>query len=88
FSAQPELLSELVVPEINTPELKPASSDCEAACGNYVTLCLMLVPGASEELFSDGLDSCLGECATWDAPKVECMINSFDCPAMTNVCGL
>lgn len=83
-----DLLDEMDIPETKEAPAKPTSNDCEVACGNYLTLCLTLVPGAGPELFDDGYDSCLGECADWDSQKVECMINSFDCPAMTEVCGL
>lgn len=62
--------------------------DCEAACGNYVTACLTLVPNATEKLFEEGFDSCMSECAAWAPEKVECMIGALSCEAMTNVCGL
>ncbi len=65
-----------------------ASKDCEAACGHYVTACLTLVPNATQALFDDGYNSCLGECAKWSDNKVSCMITAFDCEAMTDVCGL
>ena len=83
----PELAS-AVLPEMNEPDLAPASNDCEAACGSYVGKCLTLVPNASEALFQEGLSSCMGECASWNAGKVDCMISAVDCEAMTNVCGL
>jgi hypothetical protein len=82
-----ELLDSLI-PEIGTPELEEPSSDCESACNKYVITCLTLVPNAGQDLFNDGYESCLEECAKWDAAKVECMIGAFDCPAMTEVCGL
>lgn len=65
-----------------------ASEDCEAACGHYVTACLTFVPNATQALFDDGYNSCLGECAKWNDNKVSCMISAFDCEAMTEVCGL
>jgi uncharacterized protein YmfQ (DUF2313 family) len=46
------------------------------------------VPNATEALFNEGFDSCLTECANWNAQKVECMINAFNCEAMAEVCGL
>jgi len=76
------------IPEINEPDLPSAKNDCEAACNKYVIACLTLVPNASEALFSDGYNSCLGECVKWDTKKVDCMITAFNCEAMTNVCGL
>lgn len=83
----PELVSALI-PEMNTPEQKTPSNDCESACGNYVGKCLALVPNASQSLFSEGLTSCQKECKGWSAPKVACMIGAVDCESMTDVCGL
>jgi outer membrane murein-binding lipoprotein Lpp len=77
-----------MVPEINDPNLPSAKNDCEAACNKYVTTCLTLVPNASETIFNDGYNSCLGECVKWDAKKVDCMIAANNCPSMTDVCGL
>lgn len=88
LSQKPELLSEVIIPEAVTPEQKVATNDCEAACGKYVSACLTLVPNATEALFNEGFDSCLTECANWNAQKVECMINAFNCEAMAEVCGL
>jgi hypothetical protein len=92
LAQRPDLLSTVIVPEVNEPENlnsdKEASQDCEAACGKYVSACLTLVPNASEILFNDGYDSCLGECAKWNDSKVDCMINAFNCQAMTETCGL
>lgn len=79
---------EMLIPEINEPELKEATNDCEAACNKYVIACLTLVPNASASLFDEGYESCLGECQKWNPNKVDCMINAFDCEAMTDVCGL
>jgi len=89
ISAKPELLADLLIPEVATP--KPAdknASECEAACGSYAGKCLTLVPNATEAIYKDGMDSCMKECASWNAQKVDCMINAFDCESMTNVCGL
>lgn len=87
LSEIPELVSALV-PEMNTPELPEAKDECEAACGSYVNKCLTLVPNATQALFEDGMTSCKSECSKWNTQKVDCMINAFDCEAMTNVCGL
>ncbi len=89
ISSKPELIADLLVPEVATPELVDKNaSECEAACGSYVGKCLTLVPNATEALFQEGTDSCMKECAGWNAQKVDCMINAFDCESMTNVCGL
>lgn len=88
LSQRPDLISDLLIPEINTPQEKVSTNDCEAACGSYVGKCLTLVPNASEALFDDGYNSCLQECDKRDLNKVDCMISAFDCEAMTNVCGL
>lgn len=83
----PELAA-VALPEMNEPNLAPATNDCEAACGSYVGKCLTLVPNATEALFAEGMSSCMDECSSWNAGKVDCMISAFDCEAMTNVCGL
>jgi hypothetical protein len=88
LAQKPELVALLAIPEAKEPELAPAEKDCEAACNNYVGKCLTLVPNAGQELFSDGLYSCLKECSAWEINKVDCMISAADCPAMTEVCGL
>lgn len=88
LSQKPELLSDVIIPKAAMPEQKIATNDCEAACGKYVSACLILVPNATEALFNEGFDSCLVECANWNAQKVECMINAFNCEAMTETCGL
>ena len=75
-----------LVPEINTPEPINPSNDCEAACGSYVGKCLTLLQNATEALYKEGMDSCQEDCAKWNAQKVDCMINAFDCEAMTNIC--
>lgn len=64
------------------------SSDCEVACANYTNKCLTLVPNADQNLFNEGLLSCMNECAKWNGLKTECMINSIDCESMTTTCGL
>lgn len=76
------------IPEINDPNLPSAKNDCEAACNKYVTTCLTLVPNASEAVFNDGYNSCLGECVKWDKKKIDCMIAANNCPSMTEICGL
>jgi hypothetical protein len=89
LTKSPELISDVIIPDAAPkPQEKTASNDCEAACGKYVNACLMLVPNASDPLYEDGYNSCLKECSGWSATKTECMINAFDCPAMTEVCGL
>jgi len=87
LSQIPEYVS-VLIPEMEEPKLKPATNDCEAACGHYVTACLTLVPNATQALFDDGYNSCLDECQKWNKNKVDCMISAFDCEAMTDVCGL
>jgi len=89
MSAKPELIADMLIPDVATPApIDNAANECEAACGSYVGKCLTLVPNATPELFDDGLSSCMSECADWDSQKVDCMINAFDCEAMTNGCGL
>ena len=89
ITLNPDLIAELLIPEMDTPKpVDKNSSECEAACGSYVGKCLILVPNASEALFQQGQSSCEAECANWNDSKVDCMINAFDCEAMTNVCGL
>lgn len=96
LAARPELISNLMVSETSESEssgaestgAQEASEDCEAACNHYVMACLTLVPNATEALFDEGYDSCLGECGGWDAAKTECMIGAFSCEAMTEQCGL
>ena len=88
LAQKPELLALLAIPEVKDPELAPAKNNCEAACNNYVSKCLTLVPNAGQELFSEGLSSCLKECAGWETVKVSCMASTADCPAMTETCGL
>lgn len=89
LSSKPELIADLLIPEMATssPNQKN-SSDCEAACGSYVGKCLTLVPNATPALFDEGLSSCMAECAGWKAEKVNCLITAFNCEAMTDVCGL
>lgn len=88
LAQKPELVALLAIPETKKPELAPAKNDCEAACNNYVGKCLTLVPNTGQELFSEGLSSCLKECAGWETVKVSCMVSAADCPAMTETCGL
>lgn len=89
LSAIPEVLATLI-PEMNTPDVKEASNgnDCEMACSNYSVKCLSLVPNASQELYNEGLMSCINECKKWDDNKTSCILNAIDCESMTNVCGL
>lgn len=89
ITSKPDLLVELLTPDIATPKpVDKNASECEAACGSYVGKCLTLVPNATPALFAEGQSSCEAECAGWSDSKVDCMINAFDCEAMTNVCGL
>ena len=76
------------IPNIEQPEGKVTSNDCELACVNYVNKCLALVPNADQALFNEGLSSCIGECASYSESKVNCLISAIDCPAMTEQCGL
>lgn len=89
ITSKPELIADLIIPEVANP--KPVdrnASECEAACGSYVGKCLTLVPNATQALFEEGQTSCELECENWNQSKVDCMINAFDCEAMTNICGL
>lgn len=77
-------------------KIKPACADvaeeekrdCESPCRNYIHKCLSLVPNADQNLFTQGLASCMEECRKWDDAKIQCMINATNCPAMTEICGL
>jgi hypothetical protein len=73
-------------PPINVSE-NPQNS-CETACANYVDKCLTLVPGATQQLYVDGQNSCLKECSTWDIEKTECIKKSQNCTWMTEGCKL
>jgi len=88
LTEKPELIADLIIPEVNTPENIDSSDDCELACSNYTVKCLSLVPGASQSLYNEGLMSCIGECKKWNNDKISCILNAIDCPAMTDVCGL
>jgi len=89
ISSKPDLLADLLIPEVETPEIEVTKKEgCEAACGSYVGKCLTLVPNATEALFAEGMSSCQKECVDWSSNKVDCMITAFDCEAMTGVCGL
>lgn len=89
MTSRPDLIADALIPEAATPKaVDKNASECEAACGSYVGKCLTLVPNATEALFADGLNSCMKECSSWSANKVDCMINAFDCESFTNVCGL
>ncbi len=88
LTEKPELIADLIIPEVNVPENIDPSNDCELACSNYTVKCLSLVPGASQSLYNEGLMSCINECKKWDNEKIGCIISAIDCPAMTEVCGL
>lgn len=89
ITSKPDLLAELLTPEVATPKPIDKNADkCESACGNYVGKCLTLVPNATPALFEEGQTFCESECAGWVDDKVDCIVNAFDCEAMTNVCGL
>lgn len=76
--------------ETDTPasEITTSNSSCEAACENYVDKCLTLVPGATENLFKQGRESCFEECVDWGAEKTECIAASQNCTYMTDECEL
>jgi len=61
---------------------------CNSACDNYVEQCLTLVPGATQQLYVDGFDSCLGERVSWSSEKIDCIEKSQNCTWMTDECGL
>jgi len=88
LTEKPELIADLIIPEINTPDKINSSNDCEMACSNYSIKCLSLVPNASQELYNEGLMSCINECKKWDDNKTGCILSAIDCESMTNVCGL
>jgi hypothetical protein len=88
LSQRQDLISDLLIPELNQPEKKVSTNDCEIACGAYVGKCLTFVPNATQALFDDGYNSCLQECETRDLNKVDCMVSAFDCESMTEICGL
>lgn len=67
---------------------KEEKRDCESPCRNYIHKCLSLVPNADQNLFTQGLTSCMEECRKWSDTKIQCIINATDCPAMTEICGL
>ncbi len=64
------------------------ASPCDAACNNYVDQCLTLVPGATQQIFNDGLVSCLQECAAWEGEKISCIRDATNCTSMTDDCDL
>jgi hypothetical protein len=88
LSQRQDLISDLLIPELNQPEEKVSTNACETACGAYVGKCLTLVPNATQALFDDGYNSCLQECEKRDVNKVNCMVGASDCETMTEVCGL
>ena len=77
-------------------KIKPACADvaekekidCESPCRNYIHKCLSLVPNAGQDLFSQGLESCMNECRGWSDKKNKCILNATNCEDMTLVCGL
>jgi hypothetical protein len=71
--------------EVVKPQVQNA---CGEACDNYVNKCLTLVPNADSELFQEGKDTCVEDCATWDDEKTQCMVSAKACTEMTDVCGL
>ena len=62
--------------------------DCEPACTNYVSQCLIHVPNVTQALFDEGFESCVEHCQDWDNEKIDCLAKANDCPSMTEVCGL
>lgn len=89
ITSRPDLIADMLIPEAIAPKtVDKNASGCEAACGSYVGKCLTLVPNATEALFADGLNSCMKECSSWSANKINCMIDAFDCESFTNACGL
>jgi hypothetical protein len=87
LSEVPEIVASLL-PEINIPDSPQAGNDCEMACSNYSIKCLSLVPNASQDLYDQGLLSCMNECKKWNNNKTSCILEALDCESMTNVCGL
>lgn len=72
----------------NTSSETPVENNCVAACNNYVLQCISLVPGAGQALETDSYNSCMSECAKWDATKINCISISPNCESFTNQCGL
>jgi len=69
-------------------KVKETKGGCDLACANYVDKCLTLVPGATQQLYVDGLDSCVQECQGWGSEKTECILNAQNCTSMTDECEL
>lgn len=69
-------------------DVKETKFDCQETCANYVDKCLTLVPGATQQLFVDGLTSCAKECEDWDVNKAECILKAENCTLMTEECKL
>jgi hypothetical protein len=63
-------------------------NDCDKACLNYNSQCLVHVPNADQDLYDQGYESCMDICKDWSLEKIECMEAALDCPSMTEVCGL
>jgi hypothetical protein len=91
LTARPDLISGVLIPDVadtSAYEAEAEGNGCEASCNNYVATCLSLVPNATQNLLSEGYDSCMSECAEWDSAKASCIATALDCPSMTEVCGL
>lgn len=82
--------------DLEIDKIKPACTkvaeeekkDCESPCRNYIHRCLSLVPNANENLFKQGLDSCIKECKVWNNTKIQCITNAKNCQNITDICGL
>lgn len=72
----------------SAPTTSENDNNCVAACNNYVLQCISLVPGASQALETDSYNSCMSECAKWNAEKINCMSISPNCESFTTQCGL
>ncbi len=76
------------MPAGNSGVVVPVEDGCAEACENYVKQCLYLVPNADDYVFDQGRESCIEECADWEAEKVECMQEAQTCASMTDICEL
>jgi len=79
-------------PVTETPDINSSTAqitqNCETACENYKTQCLQLVPGATQQLYKDGIESCMNECKDWSAEKADCITTALNCTSMTEICEL
>ncbi len=75
-------------PQAINESTSQANTGCETACENYKTQCLSLVPGATQQIFKDGIESCMNECKAWTKEKTDCISTSLDCVSMTDICEL